>query len=182
MYYINKYKTIIEALYWDGSGESAEKIKKYFNLHGEVQRKNLTLNTAEGHFICTMEKGAYIFRDPIGGRPKSCLKKAFENIFSPIFDRHIILIEKIKKEMLIKLQLYAVNDCDWRGTSLLNIYLALMLKCDDLKIEIEKLEFDKNDADFNKIKNAVTEAGTYIAMICDKIARIEKLKEESNEG
>ncbi len=174
MKYINEQGIVIDAVQWDGTGDARQVIENKF---GVLMGANFDLFYLQ-RWITTLEIGDYIFQHPFFGYRLDVLaEERFKN-FKPITDARVLMVEELKKEMLIQAQEKQEKGYpdDWRSKELRDLFLDLHEELDELADELEA-ELQKTNrregVNFVAARIEAAHAGLVLAFIIDKLNAME---------
>jgi hypothetical protein len=155
MKYINEQGIVIEALQWDGTEESRRELQDKLCLFGVI------------------EKNDYHFRG-LFGNPARLPKHIFEITFKPISDARALIVEELKKEMLLKLaERQKTKNDNWRDEDIIDLKKKLQEECAELDYEVIQIVIESDVADFDAARKECADVANYAAIIHDKLNAME---------
>jgi hypothetical protein len=162
-YFSKKTGLLIEAVQYDGSQESADKIKGKFADLEEMPRK--WDNYSDGYF----------FNDPADGKTAFNNDVYFENRFTPIANRRALIIRQLQKYMLEKLEEHSVKGDEWKDETLMELFDRLKEEVSGVKSAIRYLKDDDGEYSddytkgmINNVLRKCADVANVSAMIADK--------------
>lgn len=170
--FINNQGIIIEAIQWDGTEKSAMEIFKKFNavFIGWDEPENIAVVRYDAHlrikpydYVGEQECGLQVFSSDYVAKH-----------LRPITDARALVVEELKKEMLLKLaEKQATKKDDWRKKEFYDLQKKMHKKHCELSDELVQIIIESDTADFGKARLKCADMANYAAMIHDKLNAME---------
>jgi NTP pyrophosphatase (non-canonical NTP hydrolase) len=93
----------------------------------------------------------------------------------PISNARVLMVEELKKDMLLKLQKRqkAGKTDNWRELGLSVLFQRLTEELLELQVELKNIELDSGSADFDDARRECADVANYTAMIHDLLNGME---------
>jgi hypothetical protein len=158
--YINKdADVVVDALKWDGTNAGKSEMRLKFSIPDKI----------------TIETGDYALKTDYFSHGILKSGKSFEKHFKPISDARVLIVEELKKGMLLKLQ-----ECqkegktdEWRELGLSVLFQRLAEELMELQVELKNIELGSGSADFGDARRECADVANYAAMIHDALNGME---------
>jgi hypothetical protein len=181
MKYINRQGIVIHAMEWDGSKRSMDEIGKTFGIkiNYDVTEPKAFRAIVDDESVFELSPSvaanSTFFTSPVSGEFTYMPTVAFDKLFKPISDERVLIVEELKKDMLLKLR-----ECqkdgkpdDWRKLGLSVLYQRLLAEDYELQCELRKIELGDAAADFDAARRECADVANCAAMVHDAINGME---------
>lgn len=177
MKYINKRGDIIDAAEYDGTEESLTEIERMLGFTLRIDPVGFAMlwrdEILKTDKISPLDCVFYI--SPVTEMPNYGLAASFKRQFKPISDARVLMVEELKKDMLLALREDQKDGKldDWRKLGLSVLYQRLLAEESWLRFELKKIELGDLIADFDAARKKCADAANCAAMIHDSLNGME---------